>query len=129
MLRWQGIQGWPWHNRSRFTERDQAIWGVTDISFLVTLTTNASGITPTSFAVALLDSSLFNLPTTGVGDSLLLFNLDGANTTYQTATTTGRTAGVTVSVNAVPETIPTLATLLGVATIAAVWRRQQTCQT
>lgn len=102
--------------------------GVTNLSFLATLTTNTSDITPTSFSVALLDSSLFNLPTTGVGDSLLLFDLDGDNTNYQTASTTGRTAGVTVSVSAVPEMTPTLALLLGVAALAAVWRRQQACQ-
>lgn len=72
---------------------------VTDIKFRVDLSTNASVDTPTSFVVALLDNNFANIPTSGVGDSLVIYNLNGANTNFQT----GTGLGVAVSVTPVPE--------------------------
>jgi hypothetical protein len=91
-----------------------------DITFILDLTTNASGVTPTSFSVSILDNTLANIPTTGVGDSLLLFNLNGANTAYQT----GTGLGVTVSLTPIPEP-STYALLAGAAMFAGIVRRRK----
>lgn len=87
--------------------------GVTSIRFNLDLTTNAAGDTPTSFVASILDGDLFNITTTGVGDSLVLFNV-GGNTSFQSAEGNGRFSGVTATV---PELSSTLV-LLGVGLVA-----------
>jgi len=44
------------------------------LSFSVTMTTNVTPI-PDAFSFAILDGRLFNIPTTGLGDSLVLVNI------------------------------------------------------
>lgn len=83
---------------------------VSSIQFNLHVTTNSSGITPTSFAVAILDSGLLNIPTTGLGDSLLHVDLNGAHTTIDTSSSIGSTAGVTVTV---PDASSTLSLVFG----------------
>ena len=48
------------------------------LSFLITLTTNVALPTPDAFAFSILDGNLFNIPTNGPGDPLLLVNIDGS---------------------------------------------------
>lgn len=72
---------------------------VSDIKFTVNLTTNAVVSTPTSFVFAILDHNLENIPTTGVGDSLLFANINGRNSDITAATG----LGVLVTATPVPE--------------------------
>lgn len=61
---------------SAFNELYQTFNAGGTLSFDVTLTLNGdSGPTPDSFAVAILDNTLSNIPTSGVGDAYLLVNL------------------------------------------------------
>lgn len=84
-----------------FNEFYQTFNAGTTLSFDVTLTLNSdSGPTPDSFAFAILDNNLNNIPTTGVGDSYLLVNL---GPTPSVTTGFSSSPGVTVSVAAVPE--------------------------
>jgi hypothetical protein len=74
------------------------------LSFDVTLSHNAdAGPTPDIFSIALLDGSLFNLPTTGFADQFLSVDLSGAFTSIESFAGTGSYAGVTVSFVPVPE--------------------------
>jgi hypothetical protein len=90
---------------------------VTDIKFQVNLTTHATLETPTSFSVSILD-----IPTSGVGDSLLLVNIDGVSNALQTATG----LGVTVNVTAVPEpsTYGLAASIAALITVVCARRRR-----
>jgi len=86
---------------SAFNEFYQTFNTGSTLSFDVTLTLNSdSGPTPDSFAFVILDNTLSNIPTTGVGDSYLLVNLGPTP-----SITTGPSASpaVTVSVTPVPE--------------------------
>jgi len=65
----------------------------------VLLTTNVNSPTPDAFSFAILDTSLFNIPTTGLGDTLVFVNIDGASPAVQLSVGTGNFAGVV----AVPE--------------------------
>jgi hypothetical protein len=57
----------------------------TTLSFDVLLTLNVdSGPTPDAFSFAILDSLLAPIPTTGLGDALLLVNIDSASPPIQT---------------------------------------------
>ena len=97
---------------------------VTHIRFDLDIVGGASGATPTSFAVSLLDGTdLFAIPTTGFADTLVMFDIDGANTTFATASSTGATAGATASVS-VPDTSLTLLLLLGGLAAMGVMRRR-----
>jgi len=84
-----------------FNEFYQTFNAGSTLTFNVTLTLNSdTGPTPDSFAVAILDNNLYNLPTTGIGDSYLMVNLGptpSATTGFSTS------PAVTVSVAAVPE--------------------------
>ncbi len=87
------------------------------LGFDVTLTVNGdAGPTPDAFSFAILDNNLYNLRTTGVGDTLVLVNLYAAGPAIQTGTTLSP-AGVTVSV---PE--PSLAGMLAVGLLLAGFR-------
>jgi hypothetical protein len=95
---------------------------VTGIKFTVDLTTNAAGDTPTSFAVSILDSFTFAIPTTGFADTLLMFNIDGSNTSYVTGVSTGDTAGVTATV---PDTDSTVVLVLGALLVLGFAQRRK----
>jgi hypothetical protein len=84
-----------------FNEFYQTFNAGTELTFNVTLTLNSdAGPTPDSFAFAILDNYLYNLPTTGIGDTFLMVNL-GPTPSVTTGFSTS--PGVTVSVAAVPE--------------------------
>lgn len=94
---------------------------VSDIKFKINLSTNAAGVTPTSFSVSLLDNAVMNIPTNGVGDTLLLANINDGMSTLQTATG----MGVVVSATPVPEptTYGLAASLITLAGV--VYRRRR----
>ena len=50
------------------------------LSFFVTMTTNVTS-TPDAFSFGILDGNLFNIPTNGLGDSLLLVNITSSTPT------------------------------------------------
>ena len=80
--------------------------GTTDILFDGSITTNVDPTTPDAFSMAVLDGSLFNIPTTGLGDSLLLVNIAAVNLSsadFQTFTSTSPDSGVTVTATITPE--------------------------
>jgi hypothetical protein len=84
-----------------FNEFYQTFNAGNTLAFDVTLTLNSdAGQTPDSFAFAILDNNLYNLPTTGVGDTFLMVNL-GPTPSVTTGLSTS--PAVTVSVAAVPE--------------------------
>lgn len=60
-----------------------------------------------------------------MGDSLLYFNLDGSNTSFQTATSTGDTGGVTISLTAIPEPSTYAAMAGGLSLFAAIVARRR----
>jgi len=95
---------------------------VTHIQFNLDISGGPSGATPTSFAVSLLDATnLFAIPTTGFADTLVMFNIDGANTSYSTGISIGDTAGVRASV---PETGATIVMLFGGVALLGLARRR-----
>ena len=78
----------------------------TMLSFFVTQSDNApaGGGIPDAFSVALLDSSLANITTTGIGDSLILANIiGGANALSGVSASNGSGAYSGVAAAAVPE--------------------------
>ncbi len=99
---------------SVFNEFYQPFTSGSLLAFHVSLTRNVdAGSTPDAFSIALLDSSLSNVPTTGVADTLLYVTADGA------LLTTGNSinpSGVTIT--AVPEPIGASAAA-GVGLVAA----------
>ena len=100
--------------------------GTTNIKFNVNLTTNAAGITPTSFSVAILDNNLMNIPTSdpSFGDTLVLASINGSQTTIASYMSTGATGGVTASLTTIPEP-STAAALFGSAAVVAVLLRRR----
>ena len=100
---------------NEFTQ--QFFAGVT-LSFRVNLTTNLdSGLTPDAFSFAILDNTLTPLPTTGLGDALLLVNINSSKPQIETFPTTDGTA-IQPRFN-VPETGSSFAMLL--IGLGAVW--------
>lgn len=98
---------------------------VTHLKFNLTFSSNPAAGVPTSFVVAILDKDLFNIPTTGLGDSLLEYDIAG-RPTFSTGASIGATAGVSVVAVPVPEPstygfIAAAALLGGIA-----WRRRPT---
>jgi hypothetical protein len=76
----------------------------TTLSFLVTMTRNVdAGLTPDLFSFAILDNALFNIATTGLGDSLLLVNINNPALGVRDVQTYVSTNPAGVTVAAVPE--------------------------
>lgn len=97
---------------------------VTHIQFHLDIAGGAAGATPTSFAVSLLDGTdLFAIPTTGFADTMVMFNIDGADTTFATAASIGATAGAVASVS-VPDASTTVLLLFGGLAALGVMRRR-----
>lgn len=115
------------NNSSAFQELYQTFTVGTLLGFDVTLTENLDGSTPDSFVVAILDSSLANIATNGIGDSLL--HADISQTSPLTlaqlnlASGTGDYAGVTVVATPEPGS---LACLASGATLLLCFRRRPT---
>jgi hypothetical protein len=92
------------------------------LNFRVNLTTNVdSGPTPDAFSFSILDSTLTPFPTTGLGDALLLVNINSENPLIETfPTSEGSTIQLSAPViTSVPETGSSISMLL--MGIGAVW--------
>ena len=85
---------------SAFNELYQGFTPGSTLTFHVSLTLNAdAGVTPDVFTFGILDSSLFNIPTTASDNSLFTITINGASPTFATASGTD----IPVTVTAVPE--------------------------
>jgi len=108
---------------SQFNEFYQAFGPGSTLSFDLSLTqVVGAGLTPESFSIAILDGTLANIPTTGLGDTLLQTNIDTTNgLTLNQGSGTGNFAGLNVT--AVPEPTATVFALLACG--AGVLRRRR----
>jgi len=100
---------------SQYNEFYQTFGAGSTLSFDLSLTqVVGAGLTPESFSIAILDGTLANLPTSGVGDTLLLANIDTTNPLsigqLNLASGTGDFSGMTVTV--IPEPTTTVCALL-----------------
>lgn len=94
------------------------------LSFDVTTTNNADRIAPDAFGVAILDKNLFNLPTNGLGDALVLASLAPSLSVARVQTFgTTSPAGVTAAATPLPE--PGTLLLLGSGLVATARRLQR----
>jgi hypothetical protein len=108
-------------NSDTFQELFQTFTPGTILSFDVDLTTNVDGVTPDAFVFSILDNTLANIPTTGLGNSLLLVNLDGINPSIFTSSGLGQFA--TVTTNVVPE--PSTMAALGFGLVGLFARKKK----
>ena len=93
----------------------------THIGFNVSMTQNVEPGIPDAFSMAILDSSLSNIPTTGLGDSLLLVNIGSSPLHFsdiQLFRSTAPDSGVTVAATPEPGTV---GLVLGSGLIALGW--------
>ncbi len=105
---------------SAFNEFYQTFNAGSTLSFDVTLTQNSdAGPRPDAFAFAILDNSLNNLPTSGVGDTYLLVNL-GPTPSVTTGSSTSPLA--TITVTPVPE--PASVVLIPLGLLAFILQRR-----
>ena len=96
------------------------------LNFDVTITLNHEPTTPDSFVFSILDGSLANIPTTGIGDSLLQADIDSHLTFKDFHLGIGKDPYSSVSIVTTPEPTTTglaVASALGVA--ALVIRRNR----
>jgi len=114
------------NNSSSFQELYQSFSPGATISFNVFLTQNLDGITPDSFFVSILDKDLFNIPTSGLGNSLLQIDINSSGLpTVNLGAGTGLYAGMTASAVAVPEPGSIGMFGIGIACIVGYgWRRR-----
>jgi len=110
------------NNSSAFQEFFQEFTLGTRLAFDVSLTSNVDGVTPDAFVFTLLDSNLFNITTTGLGDSLVLVNLDSSLLTVQSFNGTGAYGAVTTSV---PEPPPYVSLLIGLPLLVLAARKMR----
>ncbi len=102
-----------------FNEFYQSLTAGSTLGFDVTLSLNMdAGPTPDAFSFTLLDNSLANITTNGVGDSLVLVNINSGTPTVQTFHGTGAYDGITVTATVVPE--PSTIALLAVTGLGVV---------
>jgi hypothetical protein len=111
------------NNSAPFQELFQAFTPGTNLRFDIELTTNLDSAIPDAFVFAILDKDLFNVPTTGLGNSLLLVNLNSPFPTVQTFHGTGAFANITV---AAPEPEAYLSLLAGLPLLILVGLRKRT---
>jgi hypothetical protein len=93
----------------------------THIGFNVSITENVEPGIPDAFSMAILDSGLSNIPTTGLGDSLLLVNIGSTPLHFsdiQLFSSTAPDGGVTVAATPEPGS---LGLVLGSGLIALGW--------
>ena len=114
------------NDSNQFNEFYQTFGAGTTLTFDLSLTqVVGAGLTPESFSIAILDGTLANIPTSGVGDTLLLANIDTTNPLsigqLNLASGTGDFAGITVT--AIPEPTTTACALLACG--AGVLRRRR----
>ena len=114
------------NNNSSFQELYQSFSPGATIGFDVFLTQNVDGITPDSFFVSILDKDLFNIPTSGLGNSLLQIDINSSGLpTVNLGAGTGLYAGMTASAVAVPEPGSIGMLGMGIACIVGYgWRRR-----
>lgn len=105
-----------------FNEFFQGFTAGSMLGFDVSLTTGVN-VTPDAFSFAILDANAFNITTNGLGDSLLLVNLDGASPALLAFAGTGGYAGVTVT--AIPEPDILLLVLTSLVGLHLIRRRQR----
>ena len=90
---------------SAFNEFYQSFATGTQIAFDLNLTSNvAAGLTPDSFSFSILEGDLDNITTTGIGNTLLQFDIDSTNPNagdFVVSSGTGDYSGVNVTV--IPE--------------------------
>ena len=114
------------YDTNAFNEFFQTFTVGSSLSFDFHLSHNAdAGPTPDAFSFAILDANLFNLSTTGLGDSLFFTNLTGGGSIMGVGT--GSYQGITISVIPVPEpsTYGAVAGLVIVSAVLASRRRQR----
>ena len=111
------------NNSAAFQELFQAFTPGTNLRFDIELTTNVDGAIPDVFVFGILDKDLFNIPTTGLGDSLLLVNLSSPFPTPQTFRGAGAFASVTVTA---PEPEAYMSLLAGLPLLILVGFRKKT---
>jgi hypothetical protein len=95
------------------------------LGFDVLLTTNTNLPTPDLFSVAILDKNLSNITTGGLGDSLLMVNLDSSSPRVQTSTGIGAYSAVNAFVPEADSIVLLSIALFGLGT-CVVWRRSST---
>lgn len=109
-----------------FNEFFQSFAAGSTLAFDLSLSSNLdAGGTPDVFSLALLDNNLFNIPTTGLGDSLFLVTFTGGAPTVEAFMGTGDFAGVLVSFAPIPEPATYGAIIGAVALLGAVRNRRR----
>jgi hypothetical protein len=107
-----------------FNEFYQQFTPGTSLSFNVSMTRNVDpGPTPDAFSFAILDKNLFNIPTTGLGDALVLVNIDSATFGLSNVQTFASTAPAGVTAAAVPEPASLVLVSAGLLIVCSRLRR------
>jgi len=112
------------NNSAPFQELFQTFTPGTSLRFDVLFSTNNDGVTPDAFAFAILDKNLANITTNGLGDSLVLLNLENPGSAPQSFAGTGAFSNVTASAAAVPESGSYVLLLTGLPLLGMVARRR-----
>ena len=112
------------NNSSAFQELFQTFTPGSSLRFDVFLTQNPESPTPDLFAFAILDKNGFNIPASGLGDSLVLINVDNLGASPQTFSGTGAFSNVTTSSTKVPESSTCVLLLTGLPLLGLAVRRK-----